>query len=88
MPMPVMNVSRVPHPNGGGDVIVIEVHPHVLPPVRYRGRIHIRLGPRKDVASEAEERVLIERRTANFRTFDATPCPESSLDRFDLQVFG
>ncbi len=88
MPMPVMNVSRMTHPDGGGEVIVVEVHPHVLPPVRYRGRTHIRLGPRKDVASEAEERVLIERRTANFRTFDTTPCPEGSLDRLDLQAFG
>ncbi|HEX5222379.1 MAG TPA: ATP-binding protein [Verrucomicrobiae bacterium] len=87
MPMPVMNVSRMPHPGGGGEVIVIEVHPHDLPPVRYRGRTHIRIGPRKDVASEAEERVLIERRTANFRTFDATPCPEGRLDRLDIETF-
>lgn len=88
MPMPVMNVSRIPHPDGGGEVVVVEVHPHGLPPVRYGGRTHIRVGPRKGVASEAEERVLIERRTANFRTFDATPCPEGDLDRLDLQTFG
>lgn len=87
MPLPVMNVSRMPHPNGGGDVIVIQVYPHDLPPVRYHGRTHIRIGPRKDVASESEERVLIERRAANYRTFDATPCPEGSLARLDLEVF-
>jgi ATP-dependent DNA helicase RecG len=87
MPMPVMNVSRMPHPDGGGEVIVIEVHPHDLPPVRYRGRTYIRIGPRKDVASEAEERVLIERRTANFRKFDATPCSEGDLGRLDLETF-
>jgi ATP-dependent DNA helicase RecG len=52
-----------------------------------KGRTHIRIGPRKDVASESEERVLIERRTANFRTFDATPCPEGSLERLDLETF-
>ncbi len=87
MPLPVMNVSRAPHPDGGGEVIVVEVRPHDLPPVRYRGRTHIRIGPRKDVASESEERVLIERRTAHFRTFDATPCPEGSLERLDLETF-
>ncbi len=87
LPLPLMNVSRTPHPDGGGEIIVIEVWPHDLPPVRYKGRTHIRIGPRKDVASEAEERVLIERRAANFRTFDATPCPEGGLDRLDLETF-
>lgn len=87
MPLPVMNVSAVPHSDGGGDVVVVEVHPHDLPPVRYRGRTCIRVGPRKDFATEAEERVLIERRAAHFRTFDATPCPEGDLQRLDLETF-
>ncbi|MCB1078496.1 MAG: putative DNA binding domain-containing protein [Verrucomicrobiae bacterium] len=87
LPLPVMNVQSVAHPDGGGDVIVVEVHPHDLPPVRYRGRTCIRIGPRKDFATEAEERVLIEKRTANFRTFDATPCPEGNLERLDLETF-
>lgn len=87
MPLPVMNVSRLPHPHGSGDILVVEVHPHDLPPVRCKGRTHIRVGPRKDVASESEERVLIERRTAHFRTFDATPCPEGDLGRLDLETF-
>jgi len=87
MPLPVMNVAAHPHPAGGGDVIAVEVHPHDLPPVRYRGRVCIRVGPRKDFATEAEERVLIERRSSRFPTFDATPCPEGSLDRLDLETF-
>ena len=84
MPLPVMNVTSMRHPDGGGDVIVVKVHPHDMPPVRYRGRIHIRIGPRKDTASEAEERVLIERRAAHFPTFDAMPCSEGGLNRLDL----
>jgi ATP-dependent DNA helicase RecG len=87
MPLPVMNVTAHPHPAGGGDVIVIEVHPHDLPPVRYKQRVCIRIGPRKDFASEAEERVLIERRSSRFPTFDATPCLEGSLERLDLETF-
>jgi len=87
LPLPVLNVSKVPHPDGGGDVLVVEVRPHDMPPVRYKGRVHIRVGPRKDTASEAEERVLMERRAANFPTFDATPCPEGDLKRLDLETF-
>ena len=87
LPLPVLNVSKVPHPDGGGDVLVVEVHPHDMPPVRYKGRVHIRVGPRKDTASETEERVLMERRAANFPTFDATPCPEGDLKRLDLETF-
>ena len=87
MPLPVMNVATRAHPAGGGDVIVVEVHPHDLPPVRYKGRVCIRVGPRKDFATEAEERVLIERRSSRFPTFDATPCPGGALDRLDLETF-
>lgn len=68
-------------------MIVVEVHPHGQPPVRYRGRTCIRIGPRKDFATSAEERVLIERRSAHFPTFDAAPCPEGGLDRLDLETF-
>ena len=87
LPLPVLNVSKVPHPNGGGDVLVVEVRPHDMPPVRYKGRVHIRVGPRKDTASETEERALMERRAANFPTFDATPCPEGDLKRLDMETF-
>ena len=87
MPLPVMNVASHPHPDGGGDIIVVEVCPHDLPPVRYKGRTHIRIGPRKDTASEAEERVLMERRAAKFPTFDAMPCAEGELKRLDIESF-
>lgn len=87
MPLPVLNVAKVPHPDGGGDVLVVEVKPHDMPPVRFKGRVHIRVGPRKDTASESEERMLMERRASNFPTFDATPCPEGDLKRMDLETF-
>jgi len=87
MPLPAMNVTQAAHPDGGGDIIVIEVHPHNMPPVRYKGRTCIRVGPRRAFATEAEERILIERRTANFPTFDAAPCPEGDLNRLDLETF-
>lgn len=82
LPLPVMNVDRFEFPEG--DLLVAEVHPSFFTPIRYRGRTFIRIGPRRDFASEEEERILTERRTANMATFDVTPCLRASLD--DLQV--
>ena len=72
LPLPVMTVES--YEFEGGDVLVVEVQPSIYPPVRYRGRTFIRIGPRRDIASEAEERILVERRTAYMPTFDTTPC--------------
>lgn len=72
LPLPVMSVERFEFPEG--DLLVAEVLPSLLPPVRYRGRTFVRIGPRRDIATEAEERILMERRTAYMATFDAMPC--------------
>ena len=85
LPLPVMNTEKVELPEG--DVLVVEVTPSLIPPVRYRGRTFIRIGPRRDIASEAEERILIERRASYMATFDATPCFAAKLEDLDLQVF-
>ena len=86
-PMPALAVSRFPLP--AGDVAVVEVLPADLPPVRYNGRVYIRVGPRRATATEQEERILTERRISHALTFDALPCLDSSLadlseDRFRL----
>src|SRR5262245_63197373 len=49
-PLPTMNVQRLQTPQG--DVAVVEVLPSDLPPVRYKGRLWIRVGPRRAIASE------------------------------------
>ena len=85
LPQPLMNVAKFSL--DGGDVAVVEVYPSDLPPVRYKGRVHIRVGPRKAIASEQEERVLTERRVALARSFDARPCPEAVLDDLALGQF-
>lgn len=85
LPQPPMNVARFSL--NGGDVAVVEVLPSDLPPVRYKGRVYIRVGPRKAIANEQEERVLTERRVALARSFDARPCPESALDDLALGQF-
>jgi len=78
LPIPVMSVERLEFPEG--DLLVAEVTPSMLPPVRYRGRTFVRIGPRRDIATEAEERILAERRTSYMATFDATVRPTISLN--------
>lgn len=85
LPQPLMNVAKFSL--DGGDVAVVETFPSDLPPVRYKGRVHIRVGPRKAVANEQEERVLAERRVGLARSFDARPCSEATLDELALGQF-
>ena len=62
LPQPAMNVAHFNFDDG--DVAVVEVLPSDLPPVRYKGRVWVRVGPRKGIANEQEERILTERRIA------------------------
>ena len=82
LPIPVMSVERFDFPEG--DLLVAEVTPSFQPPVRYRGRTFVRIGPRRDIATEDEERILIERRTSAAATFDVLPCMRASLS--DIHV--
>ncbi len=84
-PLPAMIVSRVALPEG--DVAVVEVLPSDMPPVRYDGRIHIRVGPRRAIASEQEERILTERRVSAARTFDLTPCHGAGIEDLAAELF-
>ena len=72
VPLPSITVQKVALDEG--DLAVVEVHPSDMPPVRYRGRVWIRRGPRKATANEQEERVLTERRSHHARSFDLRPC--------------
>ena len=85
LPQPYMTVSKFSL--GGGDVAVVEVFPSDLPPVRYNGSVFIRVGSRKAVANEQEERVLTERRIAGARSLDAQPCMEAQLGNLALGQF-
>jgi len=59
LPLPMMNVERFEL--DGGDLLVVEVQPSFSTPVRYRGRTFVRIGPRRDIASQDEERILTEK---------------------------
>lgn len=84
-PQPSMTVEKVVL--NDGDVIVVEVQPAIFPPVKYKGRVWVRVGPRKGVANEADEKRLIEKRACHVSTFDALPCLGSTLDDIDVALF-
>lgn len=85
LPIPAMTVDHVSFEKG--DVIVVKVLPSTEPPVRYKGRCHIRIGPRKDIATLAEENILSEKRLSSLKSFDMSPCREASLSDLDLAAF-
>lgn len=82
LPLPVMTTEKVTTEEG--DVLVVEVTPSFDTPVRYRGRTFIRIGPRRDIASMEEERILSERCASSLPTFDTRPCREATLDDLDI----
>ncbi len=85
-PLPAMTVSK--HTFEGGDVAVVAVEPALLPPVNYRGRVWIRVGPSKAIATEQEERMLSERRSISARSFDAEPCQGAANEDLSMRLFG
>lgn len=84
LPQPVMTVEKFSFEKG--DLLVAEVQPSEFPPVRYRGRIWVRVGPRKSFATEAEEKILMERRLSNIHTFDEMPCMGTTMNDLDIDV--
>lgn len=84
-PLPALTVEKLV--TSQGEVAVVSVQPSLLPPVRYKGRICIRNGPRRGYATEQEERILIERRVSQAKTFDAQPCLGSALDDLSKGLF-
>ncbi len=63
----------------GVDMAVVTAWPADAPPVRYRGRIWIRVGPRRAIATAQEERILNERRRHRDLPFDLHPLPACSV---------
>jgi ATP-dependent DNA helicase RecG len=55
----------------GAEVAVVCVRPSDSPPVHYDGRIWIRVGPRRAIATSQDERILNEKRQSLDKPFDA-----------------
>ena len=71
----------------GKDVAVVTVQPSDSPPVRFSGRVHIRIGPRRGIATAQDERVLNEKRRHRDIPFDIHPIPSATLEDLDLLNF-
>ena len=69
------------------DVAVVTVWPSDTPPVRFEGRIHVRWGPRRGLASAQDERILSEKRRHRDRPFDVHAVPSASLEDLDQLRF-
>ena len=85
VPLPSLTVQK--RSFSEGDIAVVEVQPSDMPPVRYRGRVWIRVGPRRGIATEQEERILTERRVHSARTFDMQPCYGCGRDQIVHTLF-
>ncbi|MFT4667819.1 MAG: ATP-dependent DNA helicase RecG [Polaribacter sp.] len=85
VPPPAMVVEKFSFDEG--DLAVVEVQPSMVPPVRYKGKVCVRIGPRKGVANEAEERILSKKRSTFARSFDTQPCFGSTLDDLSINIF-
>jgi ATP-dependent DNA helicase RecG len=85
LPPPVMSVRR--HILDGCTMAIVEVQPSINPPLKYRGRVCVRVGPRRGFATAEEERSLIERRVWGNLPFDQQPIKGATLDDLDRLRF-
>jgi len=85
LPFPMMTVQK--KTLGGCNLAVIIVYPSEAPPVRYKGQVWIRVGPRRAIATAEEERRLAEKRLAKDLPFDIQPVHSATLEDLDFDLF-
>lgn len=85
VPPPTLSVAK--HILRGQEMAVVTVWPADSPPVRFKGRVYIRIGPRRGIASAQDERILNEKRRHGDRPFDVRPVPSSALTDLDRRRF-
>lgn len=84
-PMPTMTVEK--RILKSAEMAVITVVPADFPPVRYEGRIWIRTGPRRGIASAQDERILNEKRRYRDLPFDLQPVSFATLSDLNRLTF-
>jgi ATP-dependent DNA helicase RecG len=85
LPPPVFAVRC--HRLDGCTMAIVEVTPSDNPPIKYDGRVCIRIGPRRGFATSEEERRLIEKRRWGSLPFDQQPVPGATLQDLDVLRF-
>ena len=83
VPLPSLVVQK--RSIDGCDVAVVMVAPSRHPPVRYKGRVWVRVGPTVRLATAEEEQRLAERRRAGDLPFDSRPVPGTGIGDLDLE---
>ena len=85
VPPPSMLIER--RQMMGRDVAVVTVMPSDSPPMRYRGRIYVRIGPRRGTATAQDERILNEKRLTLEIPFDVQPVPTANISALNQYQF-
>ncbi len=85
LPPPSLTVSK--RILRGAEIAVVTVQPADSPPVKFRGRVHIRIGPRRGIATAQDERILSEKRRYRDIPFDVQPVPSSTLGDLNQRLF-
>jgi len=85
VPPPTLTVEK--RQLKGADMGVVTVWPADAPPVRYRGRIWVRIGPSRRLATAQDERILSEKRRHRDRPFDVHPLPSARLEDLSRPLF-
>ena len=85
VPPPSLNIKKCVLQDK--EIAVIAVQPSDSPPVRYRGTIQIRIGPRRGIATAQDERILNEKRRYRDIPFDLHPIPTSGISDLNLAQF-
>ncbi|MCC6782787.1 MAG: putative DNA binding domain-containing protein [Planctomycetes bacterium] len=82
LPRPSLQIEK--RSLDGHDLALVIVHPATQPPLRYEGRVFVKVGPTVRLASPEEEQRLAERRRSRDLPFDSRPAEGASLDDLDL----
>lgn len=82
LPLPSLDVQR--RTLDGCGVATVIVHPSKHPPVRYEGRVWVRVGPTVRQASAEDEQRLAERRRSADVPFDLRPADGAEVSDLDL----
>ncbi len=85
LPPPTMTVQK--RKLKGADMAVVIVQPSDSPPVRYKGRIWVRTGPRRGLATAQDERILNEKRRFKDAPFEVHPVHQASLKDINRVIF-
>lgn len=84
-PLPNMHVRKVDL--DGCTMAIAEVMPSDSPPMRFKGRIWVRFGPSRALATAEQERRLVEKRRRAILPFDQQSVMSATIDDLDLLRF-